>query len=257
VKTARCRAILPQLGAYVDGELTGALRMQVFRHLGGCEDCDHEVRAVGQLGGLLRGSMAGSGVVVGLDGLAAGVVSRVKAEDAQAWKATLGRGVADCRWLLAGAGSIFGSLATGAVVAVLLLFGPAPDREDSLAALLNNLGSPAGILFVVSAADGARGPVLMHVTSRSGPASRVAVQQAVFGGPTGPELAWALSNAVVREGELVELAAMPADEREDAEALMDAIRRRRRREALPLRGSPILVSQVRLVTSTGVSAKGL
>jgi len=255
--TIGCRTVKRQLGAYVDGELTGAARLRLFRHLGECEDCSDEVRTIGRLGGMLRGVVAAEPVVVGLDGLAAGVVSRVRAEAAQTWRARLRRAVDDCRWLLVGTGSIAGSFATAVVLTVLLVFGPGPGRADSLAALMHNLGSPAGALFVVGAVDDVSGPYLVYVSGWLGQPRGQAIQQVVFSGPTGSELARALSEKVVVEGELLDIASMPAADRRDAEALMDIIRQRRSRGAVPLRGGPLSVSQVRLVTSTDVSVKGL
>jgi hypothetical protein len=188
--------------------------------------------------------------------LAAGVVARVRAEAAQSWRVRLSRAVDDCRWLLVATGSALGTVTTTLFVSAVLTFGPAPEREDSLAALLSNLSTPAGALFIVGASGDISDQMLIHVQLRSGIPSRQAAQ-VVFATPTEPELAMAFSEAVVREGELIELAAMLPAERQDAEALMDAIRRRGSRQVVPLRGGPLAVSQVRLVTSTGVSVKGL
>ena len=252
-----CDAVRQQLGAYLDGELLGAERLRVSRHLGKCGTCTREVAAVGQLGVLLRDAVDTEPSVRGLDGLASGVITRVRAEAAQSWRTKVRRAVDDCRLLLASTGSIVGSMATAGFVAAVLMFGPAPEREDSLSAMLNNMSSPAGIIFLVGSAGNLGDDFLMFLPGRSGPPPWVAAQRAVFAAPTSAELAMAYSDVVAPDGKFLELAAMPISDRHDAEALMHAMRQRRSWQAAPLRGGPLTISQVRLVTSTGVTVKGL
>ncbi len=47
--------IRPNLSAYKDGELDGALRDQVSRHLQVCDACREELRALDQIDSLVRG----------------------------------------------------------------------------------------------------------------------------------------------------------------------------------------------------------
>jgi hypothetical protein len=122
--------------------------------------------------------------------------------------------------------------------------------------MLNNMSAPAGPIYLVGWAGGGD-PFLMHWPGPSGLPGHLAARQAVFAARTEAELAMAFSDAVAPDGKFLELAAMPISDRHDAEALMYAIRLRRSRQAAPLRGGPLTISQVRLVASTGVTVKGL
>src|SRR5262249_24344144 len=137
------------LGAFVDGELSGAERLRVSQHLAECRSCAAEAQALGELGDVLRAGAITSDPEPGtLDGLAGGVISRVRAERAQSWRAFGERFLDDWHHALVGAGSVAAAFISIAFVSAMLEFGPAPVRDDSLAALIANLNSPAGTLFV-------------------------------------------------------------------------------------------------------------
>ena len=122
-----------QLGAFVDGELEGAERSAIGRHLQTCRECVEEEQELRNLGEWLRGSAMGapSG---DLAGLSSGVLSRMSAERAQSWRALFGRAVEDWHWPLVGMGSLAAGVITILLVSGLLWFGPSVSRTDSLAA---------------------------------------------------------------------------------------------------------------------------
>jgi hypothetical protein len=151
MKSETCRAL--RLAEYVDGELSGVERLLVSRHLEHCRECDEEAASMQRLGDTLRSAAKLTPVPMNLSGLAGGVISRVGAERAQSWKALFGRAVEDWHWFMVGFGSVAASFFSVALVSAVLHFGPAPEREDSVSALLSNrdwqvLNSAQGSLYV-------------------------------------------------------------------------------------------------------------
>ena len=112
--TPACAPIRQRLDAYFDGELNGAERLRVARHVAGCEACARELNEIRALGDLLRSRAAAVPPPPQFAGLAAGVVSRTRAEASQSWMAMWHRAVEDWQWALVGAGSL-----CAAVVSVL------------------------------------------------------------------------------------------------------------------------------------------
>ena len=245
-----CKSIRRHLGALVDDELPGRDRLRVMAHIEQCEVCASEADALRDLGAGLRTAAADQPVPT-LAGLASGVIGRVRAERAQSWRAMFERGVADWHWVFVGAGSVLATTITTSVVWLVLWFGPAPGREDSLAALMNNLTtSPGSMFLVVSPKGDARHVTLMQVSdsaSRRGSATMRMSER---------DLVDALAHGLARAGWLAQLHSMKAADREYVEGLLDDISRPHVAE--PARFSPeITVRQLHLITETSVTAKGL
>jgi hypothetical protein len=252
-----CEGVRRQVGAYIDGELGGVEMLRVAQHLGVCRDCADEVEGLSAVGDLLRRITDGDGRGADLDGLASGVIARVRAESAQSWRSTFARAVDDCRWLIVGTGSVAGTMASAILVTVILFFGAAAERDDSLAAVFNNMGKSAGTLLVVGSPDaGRRGPVVVQV-SHGGSTRFVSIVEAGLVGPSHDELIGMLADAVMRQGRLVELSAMNQSDREYTEALLDEMSRRRSTELVRVGSGPVEVREVRMLVSTDVTAKGL
>jgi len=253
-----CKSLEPFLNAFVDGELGGVEMIRVSQHLEDCGACAQEVESLRGVGGLLRGAAADEAVVPPMLGLAAGVIARIGAEEAQSWRGVLRRGVDDWHWVIVGGGSVLATFVSVLFVGALLLFGPVPIREDSLSALINNLGAPAGRLLIEATTKGdPKDPMLMEVdtgTPSSGGGS-ARVMPAMLGMPTERDLVDALTNAVVPKGRLVELSAMPESERRYTELLLDNINRFRLAGVSVASTGSLSVYKIRLVTNTAVSAK--
>jgi hypothetical protein len=253
-----CDSLREHLGAYVDGELAGAEMLRVSQHLEDCADCARLVDEDRGIGGLLRETMLAAPPTPSLAGLASGVITRVRAESAQSWRNVFRRGVDDWHWLIVGGGSVLATFVSMVFASALLFFGPDPARPDSLSALITNLGSSAGRLLVEATPVGDdKDSMLMEVDSGNQRADGDVVIPAMLGFPTERDLVDALNQAVVPQGRLVELSAMPEVERKYTESLLDNINRFRLGE--PTYGSmgPLNVHRVRLVTNTGVSAKAM
>ncbi|HUL73002.1 MAG TPA: zf-HC2 domain-containing protein [Vicinamibacterales bacterium] len=259
MKTEACRN--QDLGAFVDGELSGAARLRVSQHLASCEACAATADALALLGEDVRSAAAVPAAPPELEGLAGGVISRVRAERAQSWRGFVDRLVDDWHYALVGAGAITAAFVSIGIVSVMLEFGPRPERDDSLAALIANLNSPAGTLFVeatpISGKD--RDPILMQVGNDL-PDSDGATSGAVpvvLRYASEQELVGALSDAMTPDGRLLELHSMSEQQRRYTEGLLDTIGRLRSGQTAFSSTGSLNVHSLWLVTNTGVTAKGI
>jgi hypothetical protein len=242
------------LAAYLDGEVSGLERLRIANHLAQCESCATDAVEWREIGDLLRVTAAAEPLPVGLDGLAGGVISRVRAERSQSWRATMARAFEDWHWFAVAAGSLSAAFVSTLIVSLLLQFGPTPHRDDSLAALLTNLESPAGTLFLL----GTQGPtgkstsVFMQFDDGSGNRT-LPIMPATLNAPN--DLVSELSQTLSSHGPLDSTALHPKD-RLRAESLLDQINRWHFNDtARP--AAPLTISQFLFVTSVGVSAKGI
>ncbi len=252
-----------RLGAFVDGELSGADRMRVFHHLSVCKSCAAEAEFIGGLGDVLRQAVTSDArVPAELDGLSGGVISRVRAERAQSWRGFYERMVDGWHYAIVGSGALAAAFVSIVFVSLMLEFGPTPERDDSLAALISNLNSPAGTLFVEATPLGGkdRSSMLMLVNndlavpdeSMSAGAVPVVLRYA-----TEQEFVGALSDAMTHDGRLLELRSMTAQQRRYTEGLLDAIVRMRSGQTAFSSAGSLNVHSLWLVTNTGVTAKGI
>jgi len=255
-----CVSVRASLGAYIDGELNGTERLRVSRHLEGCTACAAEVDALQQVGDVLRQSGTVD-VPPQFEGLTEGVISRVRAESAQSWRALVSRSVVDgWHWALVGCGSLAATFLTTSFVGAVLTLGPAPSREDSLSALITNLGTPAGLLFVYATpAELGAEPLLMQVDNGEPDAS---APMAALASPLTSrqaaerEAVGALADVLTRQGRWITLESMHPADRRYAEQLLAQINQMRMTDPM-LVAVRVNVHELRLVTSTSVSAKGL
>jgi hypothetical protein len=253
-----CTSFGCELGSFRDRELDGARMLRLSRHLDECEECASAVADMTVVGESLR-----SGVGVGeavspalFDGFASTVVTRSRAESAVSWRNRLTQGCDDWHWTIVGVGSVAATFVSTSLLSLILAFGPAPQREDSLSALLTNLGSPAGFLFVYASTSDGLDSELVQVDNGRPAAPRLVsdlvVSQAHQTAPDA-ELLARFQQLITRHGRIMSLDDLSAEQRLTAEALLDEIIR------LASSGrrsfGPVNVHEMRLVTSTGVSAK--
>jgi hypothetical protein len=246
-----------RLEAFVDGELSGRDRLAVVRHLDACDDCGAEVDALRDLGTALRAS-APAADPVQLRGLAGGVISRIVAEQSQSWRSLFHRAFEDWHWVMVGTGSLVGTFSCAVFVLSMLLFGPTPERADSLAARLSAWDAPAGTLFVVASPHSdPRSSMVMQFEGVGDPevdATQPVVPSAI-GTTDESTLTQALSDVLTRGGRLIDLNSLSASERLRAESLLDDIGRIR----IPnyKASGQMTVQKMWLATTTSVSAKAL
>ena len=132
-----CALVRDQLEAFVDGELSGADRLEVAQHIQVCSNCATTVEELSIVGDALRESAEALESPVGeLSGLAAGVISRARVEAAMSWQGRMRRASEDWHWLVVVSGAVAASLVCFLALSALLAFGPEPGRRDSLATSL-------------------------------------------------------------------------------------------------------------------------
>lgn len=260
MRQASCGRVRGYLGAFVDGELAGTERLLVAHHLNECHQCAGEEHAIRELGDQLR-TAAPLGPVLDLSGLAGGVISRVRAEQAQSWRALYRRALEDWHWVLVGAGSVTAGCFSVAFLSALLWFGPSPQRADSLESLLNNLGASAGTLLIVATPVGRnQDSMLMQFDSaavgfESGGPVRVPLG---LSGPSERDLVEALAETMVApDGRMSDLRSMPRVQRQRAETLLDEIQQLRYTAPTPWSGGQVAVRRLGLVTNMVCMGKAL
>lgn len=253
----RCASICRDLDAFVDDELVGAARLNIARHLESCRSCASEAEALRSLGSKLRAAFAGEAPQDQLAGLAGTVVSRFKVESQSSWRGFVDRACDGWHWAIVGAGSVAATFVSTSILSLILAFGPAPQREDSLSALMTNLGSPAGYLFVFVAPVGSSTePALLQIENGRPTASRMVAALAVPASHrplSEAELVRELAVAVTREGRVLSLGSMDPVARRRTEELLDELSRLR--SSRPDVARSVTVRELRLVTS--VTAKRL
>lgn len=152
-----CAAVRTHLNAFADGELRGNTLRVVSQHVESCDDCASAISEINELGAWLRDGVGLETEPPDLTGLADGVVSRVRAEDHESWRALFERATDDLHWVIVGVGSVAAAFISALIVSAVVQSGVG-TRADSLAAILNTLATapPAlGRATVVPASFGA------------------------------------------------------------------------------------------------------
>lgn len=249
----RCSTHRDALGAFVDGELPGAEMQLVSGHLDGCASCAGEVERLRGIGSLLRGAARMAEAPPPMLGLAGGVVARIGAEAAQSWRAVFDRAVEDWHWIIVGGGSVAATFVSMLLVTTLLLFGPAPVQQNSLAGLMSSLETHPGTLFVE--VGDSRDARLMQVDTG---AANVRVMPAMLGRISEQDLVSAFTNAVVsKRGGLIDFASMSANDRRTLEAALTQISLFRDAPSAVSTAGQLNVLRIRLVATTSVVAPPL
>lgn len=252
---------LHDLGAFIDGELDGARMLATSRHLDECGECAEALADMQALGRTLRSVVHQDAPPDAFDAMRASVVSLSRAESAESWRAWLARASDGWHWAIVGAGSVAATFVSTSLLSMMLAFGPAPQRDDSLSALVDNLGSSPGYLFVYASPveDRAGQDVVMLQVENGRPRAPRLVSELVVSrsNKTASEaqLVNHLLNIVTHSGRIVVLDDLSPQQREAAEALLDEIISLGARRSSA--GRSYNVHEMRLVTSTGVSAKRL
>ncbi|MGH9329427.1 MAG: anti-sigma factor family protein, partial [Vicinamibacterales bacterium] len=141
MKLLTCAAVRRRLTAFHDGELAVRDRLAVETHLDGCPRCASEAAALDRLGEVLRGVARDQ--ADDLRGLRADILSRVKAEHDGTLNARMGRLFEDLHLVWIGLAATAATLICSVIVFGALAFA-SPGRNDSLAAVMNQLGATPG-----------------------------------------------------------------------------------------------------------------
>ena len=255
--SAGCDTFGRELGPFLDGELDGTRMLRVSRHLDECDDCASALEDMQVVGASLRTAAPFETPVATFDGLASTVVSRARAETAVSWRATLARGFDDWHWAIVGGGTIAATFVSTSLLSVLLAFGPAPHRDDSLSAMVTNMAEAPGYFFVyASPTDASDQDVQMLQVDNGRPVAPRLVSELVVSREHQPvteaELVALFQRLVMRDGRLVSLDHLWPEQRRAAEALLDELSRLRLRRGGFFSRS-YQVHEMRLVTSVSAT----
>ena len=214
-----CGDVRGVIAAYVDGELGGAQRLRVSRHLVECGECAREESGLRELGEMLRGAARLSPVPMdGLEGLAPGVVSRIRAEDRQSFRAKFDRVFEDWHWVAVGSGA-FSAAFISVVFVFTILYSPTTQARQ--------MNERVGTLYVmVVPEDGQGEPVILEFERALGSPKRdhrYAVP-ASFGWKAEQLLVTALDSSLMRHGGSVTVFDDYAHHPTEIEATMRAAR---------------------------------
>lgn len=250
---AGCRAVRRQLSAYRDRELPVAEQIAVEAHLRGCRSCTAEVADLDAIGALLRRGYGGEAERQLVAGLAATVVSRVKAEREQSLRGWSERAFEDMHFVWAGLGAAGATLACLAIVFGIFYYATR-ERPDSLGGVMAAMSIPAGSNENPLQVDGR----IALPSATDGDAFPEAVL------PDEDESVFALAASLTREGRIANLELLHAEatggnprsaEREkEILTLLDSISKAR---FAPARygNAPVAVNMVWLYTQLTVRGK--
>ena len=236
MKLLTCSSVRRRLTAFHDRELPPQDFFAIQSHLESCPPCAREAAVLDELRDLLRGSVAASDADrTELSGLRADILSRLQQEHDARWASRLERFWDDVHLVWIGMAAAAASLICGTMMAGMLRYGPSPERNDSLAAMIQALASRDPYMQLPSPGD--------------------VVPAALMDSMSEDEAVLALSAMVTREGRVDELEVVSTDKNhQNIEQLMDAISRARFQPAQQA-GSPVSVNMVWLLARTTVRGK--
>lgn len=248
-----CAAVQRRLQAFHDRELAIGETIAVEHHVSGCPPCTRDLRDLQSVGEALR-LAAAPGPSDDWTGLQPGVISRMRAEAHESWGARSRRVVDDVHLVWIGLASAAATVVCAASVLSLLHFA-APERNDSLAAVIEVMGAAPGSNENPALLDGRNmnsGPVRPQ-------APTVPQNGVVFATLENAlmieDVMVPLAANVTREGRLsgLKMLSTGVDARE-VRALVDALSRGRF-EPAQFEGAPVAVNLVWLVAHTTVKPK--
>ena len=245
--SAACRQIVRSLGAYVDDQLPGALRMKVSNHLGDCLHCTNELASLSAIGDALRLGAKGTNADHILAGLAGSVTSRIGAEKSQSWRAIWNRVFDDWHWVGVGVGSVAGALMTFVVASAMLV---------TSITQLERMNAQAGTLYLIALPKDGSKPIMLEFEQGMGtarPDTRVAVP-ASMGWEAERALVAALDEKMGNSGRGSNLQHMKKADRDEILALLSEIAEFRTMEPSRRPGGLTNVSGIHLKIDTSVSA---
>jgi hypothetical protein len=247
-----CLDVRRVIDAYVDGELTGAQRLQVGSHLAGCSVCAQEESELRDLGEMLRGAARLRPTPVDeLKGLAGGVVSRIGAEAQQSFGAKWSRVFEDWHWVAIGSGACSAAFVS-AVLVFAALYSPTTQARQ--------MNEKVGTLCLMAVPEDGQGkPVMFEYeselgTARSGSACSV---PASFGWKGQQALVLALESSLMRRGKLISFASLSAEDREEVLSLLNEIGRMHEKRNSSRPAGLTRVSGMHLELNEVVTAAGL
>jgi hypothetical protein len=240
-----CGTVRRRLQAFHDRELPVRDLIAIESHVADCSACSAELSSLRLVGDALR-LAAAPAPADDWTGVQSSVISRMKAEAHESWTAKTGRLFDDLHLVWIGLASTVATFLCAAVALSALHFA-SPERDDSLAAMIDVISAPAGSDLNPLRVD--------HFLQFPSVPERGAIEAMLAQPISREELTLALSAVVTREGRVSGLSVLTRENRpSELSPILDVLSRSRL-EPGRLGASPVAVNLVWLLTHTTVRAK--
>jgi hypothetical protein len=248
MKAPACRSVRARLSAYVDGELPSRQHHAVRQHLAGCAACAAEVKALAQVGAVLRD---GFGDVTWpcpeIDVMRASVVARFAAERNQWLRTRLKVAFEDMHLVWAGL-SATAAVCICAVSLVALWYFSPPERDDSIAGLIAAMANPGSD----------RNPVSVHPRLQLPRVSPDAQLTELLANSDEEDLVLAVAAVVTQQGRVLDPSVVAwnrGDRASEVARLMRSLQEAQLHPATDAGGAPVAVNLVWVFSQTTVRPK--
>jgi hypothetical protein len=243
-----CSAVRPRLPAFHDRELPIPELIAVESHLTSCEPCTEELVDLQRIGNALR-LAAAPGPADDWTGLQPGVIGRMRAEAYESWGARTRRMFDDLHLVWVGLAAAVATVFCSSVALSAVHFA-SPERDDSLARMIEVISAPTGSdLNPVSA--------LRFLQVPSVP-QRGAIEVMLAQPVSRDELMLAVNAVVTQDGRVSGVSVLDTADRQqqprDVNPILNALYHGRL-EPGRLGASPVAVNLVWLLAHTTVKAK--
>lgn len=250
MKVLACPAARRRLHAFHDEELSISDQIAVSAHLDWCDECAAAFAELRRLRAAIRSSMSGRLVLSNDEdaSLREAIVNRAGAEHAMSFSAWIEEAFEDRHLVYAGLGGVMAAMVCVVVTLGLMRFATM-ERPDSLAAIVQRLGSPGSNQNPLSVNVAERMPRALDGAFSTSP------------GVEDGDGVFAFAAVVTREGRIENLkllnpgrsAAPGTDEARAVEDLLGAVSRARF-EPASMAGLPVAVKMVWIVAHATVRA---
>jgi hypothetical protein len=240
-----CGAVRRRLPAFHDRELPIRDLIAIEAHVANCSPCAEELRDLRSVGDVLR-LAAAPAPADDWTGVQSGVIGRMRAEAHESLTAVTGRLFDDLHLVWIGLAATVATFLCGAVALSALHFA-SPERDDSLAAMIDIISAPAGSDLNPLRVD--------HFLQFPSVPERGAIEAMLAQPISREELMLALSAVVTREGRVAGVSVLTRENRpQEFSPILDVLSRSRL-EPGRLGASPVAVNLVWLLAHTTVRAK--
>jgi Putative zinc-finger len=137
-----CATVRRRLPAFYDRELPIPELIEIESHVTDCPPCASELKSLRGIGTMLREASA-PGPADDWTGLQSGVIGRMRAEAHESWAARAGRMFDDMHLVWIGLAAAVATIVCGSVALSVVHFA-SPEREDSLASMIEVISAPSG-----------------------------------------------------------------------------------------------------------------
>ena len=240
-----CTTVRRRLPAFYDRELPVSELIEIESHVTDCPPCSSELKDLRTVGNILRRA-AVPGPADDWTGLQSGVISRMRAEEHESWAARTRRMFDDLHLVWIGLAAAVATIVCGTVALGVVHFA-SPEREDSLASMIQVISAPSG-----SDLNPLKNDKFLQVPTvpERGPIEFMLAQPL-----TRDEVVLALNAVVMQDGRVSGLSVLSTDPHpRDVDPILSAISNGRF-EPARLGTAPVAVNLVWLLAHTTVKAK--